>query len=128
MLLLVSRTIRRAGFIRDIDYGFYANENYSGIDVHRTATYITPNRGFSKKLIGHVSLLPSAVACSMFKNLRSDVMIGTSPTFFAAMAAAIEGTRRRIPFVMEVRDLWPAIFVELGVLKNRFLINICEQT
>jgi glycosyltransferase involved in cell wall biosynthesis len=108
-------------------FGFYANEKLSGIDVHRTATYITPNRGFSKKLIGHVSLLPSAVTCSMFKNLRSDVMIGTSPTFFAAMAAAVEGTRRRIPFVMEVRDLWPAIFVELGVLKNRFLINTCER-
>lgn len=108
-------------------FGFYSNENYSGIDVHRTVTYITPNRGFSKKLIGHVSLLPSAVACSMFKNLRSDVVIGTSPTFFAAMAAAVEGTRKRIPFVMEVRDLWPAIFVELGVLKNRFLINTSER-
>ena len=108
-------------------YKYYSYENYFGIDIHRTATYITPNRGFTKKLLGHVSLLPSAVTCSLFKNLRSDVVIGTSPTFFAAMAAAIEGTRRRIPFVMEVRDLWPAIFVELGVLKNRFLINTCER-
>jgi glycosyltransferase involved in cell wall biosynthesis len=28
---------------------------------------------------------------------------------------------------MEVRDLWPAIFVELGVLKNRFLIGLLEK-
>jgi glycosyltransferase involved in cell wall biosynthesis len=63
----------------------------------------------------------------VFKNLRSDVVIGTSPTFFAGVAAAIEGARRHIPFVMEVRDLWPAIFVELGILKNRFLINTCER-
>jgi hypothetical protein len=33
---------------------------------------------------------------------------------------------RRTPFVFEVRDLWPGIFIELGVLKNRFLIRVLE--
>lgn len=56
-----------------------------------------------------------------------DISIGTSPTFFAAMAAAWKGIRGKIPFVMEVRDLWPAIFVELGVLRNQRLIALLEK-
>ncbi|HAJ05159.1 MAG TPA: glycosyltransferase WbuB, partial [Chloroflexi bacterium] len=33
---------------------------------------------------------------------------------------------RKVPFVFEVRDLWPAIFVELGILQHPFLIKILE--
>jgi glycosyltransferase involved in cell wall biosynthesis len=32
----------------------------------------------------------------------------------------------RIPYVFEVRDLWPGIFVELGVLRSRALIRVLE--
>jgi glycosyltransferase involved in cell wall biosynthesis len=43
------------------------------------------------------------------------------------MAATVTGISRNIPFIMEVRDLWPAIFVELGVLKNPFIIRMLEM-
>lgn len=101
-------------------------ERLDGVDVHRHWTYITPNEGIAKKTLGHISFLPSSILNSNRHLTPSDVVIGTSPTFFAAMAAAYAGFRRRIPFIMEVRDLWPAIFVELGVLKNRSLIRALE--
>ena len=34
---------------------------------------------------------------------------------------------RKIPFVFEVRDLWPAVFVDLGVLTNPFVIRALES-
>ena len=34
---------------------------------------------------------------------------------------------KRARLVVEVRDLWPAIFVELGVLTNRRLISLLER-
>ena len=43
------------------------------------------------------------------------------------MAAACAAIRFKVPFIMEIRDLWPAIFVELGVLRNRFLIRRLEK-
>jgi glycosyltransferase involved in cell wall biosynthesis len=43
------------------------------------------------------------------------------------MAAACTSRQRQIPFVLEVRDLWPAIFVELGVVRNRGLIRLLER-
>jgi glycosyltransferase involved in cell wall biosynthesis len=35
--------------------------------------------------------------------------------------------RSGVPFIMEVRDLWPAIFVELGVIRNPRLIRWLER-
>ncbi|HEX8252895.1 MAG TPA: glycosyltransferase family 4 protein [Thermoanaerobaculia bacterium] len=105
---------------------WYGRESLDGIDVHRYWTYITPNKGFLKKTIGHVSFYPTAIAGARHVG-APDVFIGTSPTFFAAMAAEKIARRQRRPFVMEVRDLWPALFVELGVLKNRFAISMLEK-
>jgi glycosyltransferase involved in cell wall biosynthesis len=105
---------------------WYGRETLDGIDVHRHWTYVTPNKGMLKKTIGHVSLLPSSL-WSARRMERPDVVIGTSPTFFAAIAAEEIARWRGLPFVMEVRDLWPAVFVELGVLKNRAMIRALER-
>lgn len=105
----------------------YQHENLAGVSVHRHWTYITPNRGFLKKSIGHLTYLPSALLFTNRKLRKPDICIGTSPTFFAAMAAAAAARRFRVPFIMEVRDLWPACFVDLGVLKNRTLIRMLEK-
>ena len=106
--------------------GWYRHEMLDGIEVHRHWTYITPNKGFAKKTIGHVSFYPTALLSAGHVE-TPDVFIGTSPTFFAAMVAARLARRRKRPFIMEVRDLWPALFIELGVLKNRFAISLLEK-
>jgi glycosyltransferase involved in cell wall biosynthesis len=105
----------------------YLYESIDGIDVHRHWTYITPNEGVIKRTLGHISFLPSALFISNRKLQKPDIVIGTSPTLFAAHAAAKTGKRRDVPFIMEVRDLWPAIFVELGILKNKYLIRALER-
>jgi len=107
--------------------GRYMQETLDGIQVHRHWTYVTPNRGFIKKTLGHLSYIPGAALISNRRLSSPDVAIGTSPTFFAAMAGASLARRRQIPFIMEVRDLWPAIFVELGVIKNRQVIAGLER-
>jgi len=107
---------------------FHQRETLDGADVHRVWTYVTPNKGFVKKTIGHVSFWPSAMFASRRHMTETpDVLIGTSPTFFAAMAADHVARVRKRPFIMEVRDLWPALFVELGVLKNRQMIGVLEK-
>ena len=107
--------------------GVYMLELLDGLSVHRHWTYITPNKGFLKKTIGHVSFLPSAVLLSNRRLKHPQIAIGSSPTFFAAMGAAAAGMQHKIPFVMEVRDLWPAIFVDLGVIRNGRVIRMLEK-
>jgi len=104
----------------------HQEEHLNGITVHRLPTYVTANRGFIKKLGGHLSYIPPALVRAVALKEAADIIIGTSPTFFAAMAGAGAALLRQRPLVMEVRDLWPAIFVELGVLKNPMLIRMLE--
>lgn len=109
------------------ELGRYAQEEFDGIDVHRNWTYVTPNSGFLKKTLGHASFLPSASHYSLRHMERPDVCIGSTPTFFAAMVAARAARRWKVPFVMEVRDLWPAAMVDLGVIQNRAMIRMLEM-
>lgn len=48
-----------------------------------------------------------------------DVVLGSSPHPFAAVSAWLVARRYRVPFVLEVRDLWPASLVELLGLSER---------
>jgi glycosyltransferase involved in cell wall biosynthesis len=57
---------------------------------------------------------------------QPDVVVGTSPQFFCAVAAYCLSRIKRAPFVFEVRDIWPQSAIELGVLKNRRLIRVLE--
>ena len=107
--------------------GRYAVEIIDGITVHRNWTYITPNKGFVKKSVGHLSFWVSSRFLSLPRMKQPDVVIGTSPTFFAAMSAAAAAERFQVPFIMEVRDLWPACFVDLGVIRNQRLIRLLER-
>jgi len=105
----------------------YLQEELDGIQVHRVWTYITPNQGLIRRTLGHISLWVSALLFAA-KHIESpDLIIGTSPTLFSVMAARRLALLRRVPLVMEVRDLWPGIFVDLGVITNPLVIKMLEM-
>lgn len=105
---------------------FFAREQKDGYTVLRCWLYATPNEGFVRRTLGHLSFMASGFLAGAFRLRRPDVLIATSPTFFSVFSAWALGALYRAPFVFEVRDLWPGIFVELGVLKNRALIRVLE--
>lgn len=45
---------------------------------------------------------------------KPDVIIGSSVHPFAAVAAALLAKKYSVPFVFEVRDLWPETLVAMG--------------
>jgi glycosyltransferase involved in cell wall biosynthesis len=49
---------------------------------------------------------------------RPDVVVGSSVHPAAVAAACLIGGVRRVPFVFEVRDLWPQALVDMGALKE----------
>lgn len=56
------------------------------------------------------------------KHLKSieapDVIIGSSPHLFAALSAAKLAKKFKVPFVLEIRDLWPETFVMIGEMSR----------
>ncbi len=102
-------------------------EKRDGYRVVRTWLYATPNEGIVKKTLGHLSFMVTSVLLGVWQTGRPEVVVVSSPTFFSIGSAWLIARLRRAHLVVEVRDLWPAIFVELGVLKNSTLIGILER-
>ncbi|MBT2689218.1 glycosyltransferase family 4 protein [Bacillus sp. ISL-47] len=105
----------------------YMHELMNGIHVHRNYVYATPNKGFIKKTLGHISFMFSSVLISMRKIQKPDVIITSSPTFFSIFSGYWFSLRKRAPFILEIRDLWPAAMIELGVMKKGIVTNILEK-
>lgn len=53
---------------------------------------------------------------------KPDVVIGSSVHPFAAWAGALLARRHQVPFVFEVRDLWPQTLIDLGRLREHSLM------
>ncbi|MDQ2732469.1 MAG: glycosyltransferase family 4 protein [Armatimonadota bacterium] len=104
----------------------WLKEYLDGIQVYRNWVYATPNEGVVKKTLGHITFMISSVLLSLFPSGRADVVVVSSPTFFSLFSAYLFSLVKRAPFVVEVRDLWPAALIELGVLTNPLAIRILE--
>lgn len=104
----------------------YMVESMDGIEVHRTWVYATPNEGFIRKTAGHISFMLTSVFQGLLRVGRPDVIVVSSPTFFSVFSAWFFSKWKRVPYVFDVRDLWPAAIVELGVLKNNLIITVLE--
>lgn len=59
--------------------------------------------------------------------VRPDIIIGSSVHPFAALAGAILALRFRVPFIFEVRDLWPQTLIDMGRLSPRSLMTRALQ-
>lgn len=105
----------------------YKLENMDGIHVHRNYVYATVNKGFIKKTLGHVSFMFSSVLVSMKKIDKPDVIITSSPTFFSMFSGYWYSLRKKADFILEIRDLWPAAMIELGVMKEGITTRILEK-
>jgi glycosyltransferase involved in cell wall biosynthesis len=102
-------------------------ERRDGYRVLRTWLYATPNEGIARKTLGHLSFMITSVLLGGRASGPADVVVVSSPTFFAIGAGWLLARLKRARLVVEVRDLWPAIFTELGVLTSRPVIRLLER-
>lgn len=100
-------------------------ENMSGINVIRVWTYIAENKGFVRRTLDYLSFMISSFIAS-FLVRKVDLIIGTSPQFFTSVSAWGSSTFKRVPFVFELRDLWPESIKAVGALKDSNLIRLFE--
>lgn len=105
---------------------FVKRESVEGIDLLRTWVYCAANKGFFRRVLNFLSFFCSSLILGALLTRKPDVVIGTSPQFFCAVSAYLLSRVKRVPFVFEVRDIWPQSAVEMGALKNRWLIAALE--
>ena len=98
----------------------------NGLRVVRVKTYIAPNEGTLWRTLDFISFMFSAFFVGMFEK-RPDIVVATSPQFFAAIGGWVLALFRKLPFVFELGDLWPASIVAVGAMKQGPLINLVEK-
>jgi glycosyltransferase involved in cell wall biosynthesis len=92
------------------------SEDFHGVRVVRTWIYPAANRGHLRRSLAYASFAASAALWGQFHVGRPDVVVATSPQFLCAVAGYAIARTRSLPFVFEVRDLWPESIVAVGAL------------
>jgi glycosyltransferase involved in cell wall biosynthesis len=105
-------------------YTFKEQQFYTGVDVLRCHVSESYNASFLGRLWAYFSFVFSSVYAGLFKLTgKHDIILVTSPPLFVGITAYVLSLFKRIPFVFEVRDLWPESAIDTGVLQNDLLIK-----
>ncbi|MDQ2995143.1 MAG: glycosyltransferase family 4 protein, partial [Pseudomonadota bacterium] len=93
------------------------------VQVCRTFTYSELHKNYLCRLLSFISFSISSAIALLFSK-KPDLVIGSSPPIFPIFSTWLICKIRRIPFILEVRDLWPESAIQMGILKSKPLINI----
>ncbi len=102
-------------------------EDIGGIRVIRTYTFPAPNKGFFRRILSFISFMISSVVQGTVASNNQEILIATSPPFLVGVSGYIISKFKNIPFIFEVRDLWPESAIQLGELKNKFVIKFLQK-
>jgi len=95
------------------------------ITILRTYTFAALHRSFTFRLVSFFSFMLSSFLIGLGVK-QVDLVWGTSPPIFQGITAWVLARMKRVPFLFEVRDLWPAFAVAVGVLKSPLLVRLSE--
>ncbi len=93
--------------------GLHHTETIDGVRVVRTWLWPLPNRKAHERIRNYASFCFSAAISGLFI-ARPDVIVATSPQLLCALAGWWLAFWKRVPFVFEVRDLWPESLAAVG--------------
>jgi colanic acid biosynthesis glycosyl transferase WcaI len=98
-----------------------------GVDVMRLWVAASPEKTFRTRMQFYLSYMGMAALAGSLVRGRYDLVYATSPPLFVGAAGLFAALVRRVPFVFEVRDLWPESAVALGELSSRRAISLAEK-
>ena len=93
-----------------------------GITILRAYTYSALHRSFVHRVFSFLSFMVSSFINGLSVG-QVDLVWGTSPPIFQGITAWLLARLKRTPFLFEVRDLWPAFAIAVGILRNKILIH-----
>jgi len=93
--------------------GLLFKETVDGVHVARTWLWPLPNRKAHERIRNYASFWVSASVSGLGMQ-KPDVVVGTSPQLLVALSGWWLAWWKRVPFVFEVRDLWPESLAAVG--------------
>jgi glycosyltransferase involved in cell wall biosynthesis len=91
--------------------------------IYKTYAYPNYGRDFRTRMLNYLSFMFYATLAGL-RAAPCDVVLASSPSLFVGVAGYVLSRIRRVPFVLEVRDLWPETAIVMGVLRSSVLIRL----
>ncbi|MDC6366872.1 MULTISPECIES: glycosyltransferase family 4 protein [Flavobacteriaceae] len=79
--------------------------------------------GIFKRLISFLKFMILS-ALYVLRTKKPDLVIGTSTPLTVGFPLLVGKKLRKLPYVFEVRDLWPEVPVQMGGIKNKLAIKL----
>lgn len=103
----------------------YTEETSSdGIRVLRCYVPMICARNYGGRFWGYIVFVFTSLLAAILRAGPQDIIVATSPPLTIGIAAYALSRLKGIPYVFEVRDLWPEFAIEIGALKNPWLIRM----
>jgi colanic acid biosynthesis glycosyl transferase WcaI len=99
-----------------------AHENIEGVNVVRTWLFPFPNRKTYERILNYSSFCISSATTGLFLD-QPDVVIATSPQLLVGLSGWWLARCNGVPFVFEVRDLWPESLTAVGMGNPNSLLH-----
>lgn len=133
--LLFAQALRAAGHEVEVLTGFpnypggkvydgykisvYQKDIVDGITIHRAPLYPSHDGSAIKRIFNYLSFAISTFFIGLIKTRGVDVIYSYHPPLTTSLSAFLLGLCKRVPFVIDVQDLWPDTLFATGMLKNK---------
>lgn len=103
----------------------WRREECEGIELHVVGVPYSSRMGPMRRMLAFASF--AVLAAQRAASVSGDVVLASSTPLTVSLAGRWCASHLNIPFVFEVRDLWPEVPIALGVLRHRPAIALAEK-
>lgn len=93
----------------------------AGINVHWAPVSYDNEMSYRRRILSFIAF--AIRAARKARSLDPDVVFATSTPLTIAIPAVYAARRCAVPMVFEIRDLWPAVPIAIGVIRNPLAIR-----
>ncbi len=101
----------------------YVKEYKNGVQIQRSYVWIRPQPNLLDRVLLDASFVVSSFLPALF-GWRPDVILSTSPSLPVCIPTTLLGWLHDCPVVLNLQDILPEAAVHVGLLKNKFLIQV----
>lgn len=105
----------------------YQKEVMEGIIVHRAPLYPSHDGSALKRIANYVSFAVGTFIVGLLKTRNIDIIYSYHPPLTTSLSALLLGMFKRVPFVVDIQDLWPDTLSATGMLNNPKALTVVNK-
>lgn len=103
----------------------YEKKQVEGIEVHYLPVGYSSNYSYGKRVYSFVRFVSASL--KLIKQLpQADLVYATSTPLTVGIIALWLKWRQSLPYIFEVRDLWPEAPIQLKIIRSKLVIQLAE--